>query len=118
MEAQVTFYPAEKPIKVRVGTSLLQAVHKARIAMPTRCGGKASCMMCKIQVEEDSSAALSPPSDAEQRKLGMAELEKGTRLACQCKVLGDAAIRLPENPLKAAIRRQMELKAQESDELW
>lgn len=118
MEVLVTFYPAEKTVKVRIGTSMLQAVHKGRIVMPTRCGGKASCMMCKIQVEDGSAAAVSPPTAAERRKLGMTEIGKGTRLACQCKVLSDAAIRLPENPLKAAIRRQMELKAQESDELW
>lgn len=118
MDAQVTFYPDNKPVKVRSGSSVLQAVHKARIVMTTRCGGNASCLMCKIQVKEDSRAALSPPSAAEQRKLGVEELEKGTRLACQCRVLGDAAIYLLENPLKAAIRRQLELNAQDSDELW
>lgn len=118
MEAQITFYPNKKLIKVTSGSSVLQAVHKARIVMTTRCGGKASCLMCKIQVKEDSRAALSPPSAAEQHKLGVEELEKGTRLACQCRVLGDAAIHLPENPLKAVIRRQLELNAQDSDELW
>lgn len=72
--------------------------------------------MCKVQVDREQASALSPPSAAERRKLGPL-LEQGVRLACQANVRGEAVVRLPEDPLKAAIRKQLERQREEED-LW
>ncbi|MFD3258839.1 2Fe-2S iron-sulfur cluster-binding protein [Paenibacillus lentus] len=115
MELKVRFMPQDKSVKVRPGTTVLRAARNARVHIATRCGGNAGCLMCKVEVEAEHSQALSSPTSAEQRKLGPL-LEQGIRLACQAKICGSAEVRLPEDPLKAAIRRQLE--RQQEDDLW
>ncbi|MEF2964366.1 2Fe-2S iron-sulfur cluster-binding protein [Paenibacillus sp. M1] len=116
MEQQITFLPQNKTVKVRPGTSVLHAAREARVHIATRCGGNAGCLMCKVTVEPGLEAELTPPTAAERRKLGPL-LERGIRLACQARITGPAAVRLPEDPLKAAIRKQLEAQ-QQNDDLW
>lgn len=111
----VTFQPLDKSVKVRPGTTVLRAAREAKVPISTRCGGKAGCLMCKILVEPDQAAALTSPTEAERRKLGY-QIEQGYRLACQAKVCGEGVVRVPEDPLKAAIRKQLE--QQQEDSLW
>lgn len=106
-QTQIEFNPSHKTVKVRPGTSVLRAAREARVHITTRCGGKAACLMCKVKVDPEYSQALMPPNDAERRKLGSL-LEQGYRLACQAIIRGDAKVELPEDPLKAAIRKQLE----------
>ncbi|WP_405116999.1 2Fe-2S iron-sulfur cluster-binding protein [Paenibacillus sp. FSL K6-1217] len=114
----VTFLPAQRTASVKSGISLLEAVRKAGIVLPTRCGGKAGCMMCKVSVEHADAGALRPPGEAEQRKLGSL-LDEGVRLACQAAVWGDVRVHIPEDPLKAAVRRRLEAARRgEAEELW
>ncbi|MNE70843.1 Na(+)-translocating NADH-quinone reductase subunit F [compost metagenome] len=115
MDFHVRFVPMNKMIKVRRGTSVLRAAHEGRVTIKTRCGGNAGCLMCKIEVDPEHASALTPPTDAERRKLGSL-LEQGIRLACQASVCGQAEVRLPEDPLKAAIRKQLEQS--DNDDLW
>lgn len=117
MQEAVTFLPMNKSIKVKPGTTLLHAARRAGVQITTRCDGKAACLMCKVRVEQDESKALLPPTDAEKRKLGRL-LEEGTRLSCQAKVRGALSVHVPEHPLKAAIRKQLERQQQEQDDDW
>lgn len=73
--------------------------------------------MCKVQVDPVHTAALRPPSEAERRKLG-ALLHQGIRLSCQAVIQESLVVHLPEDPLKAAIRKQLELREAEEDKLW
>ncbi len=98
----VRFLPIDRSVHVRPGTSLLDAARRARVNIPTRCGGQASCFMCKVQVE---SGPVSEPNNKELSKMGELHLT-GTRLACQAKVSeSDVVIELPESPLKLAVRK-------------
>lgn len=114
IEAEVTFLPIGKKVKVRPGTTVLQAARKAGIAIVTRCGGNASCFMCKVVIEDDSG--LAPIKDNERRKLAGLE-SSGTRLACQATIQDKVSVQLPPDPLRAAIARQLQ-KQQEDDSLW
>lgn len=116
MGERITFLPSGKTVQVRPGTTVLRASREARIRIATRCGGNAGCLMCKVQVDPKQAVALSPPNEAERRKLGPL-LEQGVRLACQAKVCGEVAVQLPEDPLKAAIRKQLE-RQRDEEELW
>lgn len=107
MTAEITFLPDGKRVQVRPGTTLLDAAGRARVTIRVRCGGKAACLMCKVIVPEQQGLAAMNLN--EQRKLGNLA-EQGYRLACQAKVTGDTIVTLPEDPLKAAIRRQLELQ--------
>ena len=114
MNHEVVFLPAGKKTAVRTGTTVLEAARKAGIYIPTRCAGKASCLMCKITVNP-ADAGMTLPTVAEERKLGPL-LEKGTRLSCQARVTGNMKVTVPEDPLKAVVRRQLERQAE--DDLW
>jgi len=110
---EVTFWPEGRKARVRRGVTLLDAVTRARVQIRTRCGGRAACLMCKVHVEAPQ-AGLSQPSLHEVRKLGSL-LQDGVRLACQTKVLGDAEVTVPEDPLKSAIRKQLAKQQEEDD---
>jgi 2Fe-2S ferredoxin len=109
----VHFYPDQRKIQVRFGTTLLDASTKARVLVRTRCGGKAACLMCKVIIEDQTG--LSPMKLNEELKLGELS-ERGYRLACQACVTGEVHVTIPEDPLKAAIRALL-AKQQEDDEL-
>lgn len=116
MNVQIMFKPSGRRVQVGQGTTLLQAARKAGVYIPTRCDGKAACLMCKVHISPEWAAFASRPNDAEQRKLGSL-LEEGIRLSCQARVQGDVEVTIPEDRLKAAIRRQLELQTMD-DELW
>ncbi|HEY4431289.1 MAG TPA: 2Fe-2S iron-sulfur cluster-binding protein [Paenibacillus sp.] len=114
----VIFQPEGRKAVVNRGISLLEAARKAGVTITTRCGGKAGCLMCKVKIANEEATAVRPPGDIERRKLGTA-LEDGTRLACQAAVWSDVTVQVPEDPLKAAVRRKLEAARRgEEDELW
>lgn len=110
----VTFRPSGKTVTVRPGTTLLAAGWKAGAGIRTRCGGMAGCLMCKVRVLDPH--AVSPMKDMERRKLGE-DAAEGIRLSCQTQVIRDVAVEVPEDPLKAAVRRQLE-RQNEEETLW
>jgi uncharacterized 2Fe-2S/4Fe-4S cluster protein (DUF4445 family) len=114
---KITFLPDGISLDVHAGTTLLDAAGKARVAVRTRCGGQASCLMCKVHVKPDQPAALQQPTAREQRKLGLLPSE-GIRLACQARIVADVTVHVPEDPLKAAIRKKLEDQNRERDQLW
>lgn len=114
---KVTFLPDGRTVEVRPGTSLLDASRRARVHVRTRCGGMASCLMCKVEVAPDQAAALHEPGRAEKAKISPL-LPEGIRLSCQARVRGDVTVTIPEDPLKAAIRKKLEEQQRERDELW
>ncbi|MCV9948002.1 2Fe-2S iron-sulfur cluster-binding protein [Paenibacillus sp. BT-177] len=116
MNVQITFQPSGRCVQVSRGTSLLQAARKAGVYIPTRCDGKAACLMCKVEIAPERAELAGRPNDAEQRKLGPL-LNEGIRLSCQARAQGDMEVTIPEDRLKAAIRRQLERQGLD-DELW
>ncbi|RKP57068.1 ferredoxin [Cohnella endophytica] len=113
---KVTFLPDGRSVSVRTGTTLLDASRRAGVSIRTRCGGVAGCLMCKVCVSDDQAASLHPPTTAESYKLGASLLDEGTRLSCQSRIKGDVTVTVPEDPLKAAIRKK--LAEQQEDDWW
>lgn len=109
---EVTFWPDNKKIGVRPGTTLLDAGRRARVNIRTRCGAKAACLMCKVIVEDQRG--LEPMNQNERLKLG-GQASEGYRLACQARVKADVQVSVPEDPLKAAIRAQL---AKQKEDDW
>ncbi|KEQ26104.1 2Fe-2S iron-sulfur cluster-binding protein [Paenibacillus tyrfis] len=112
MAAKVTFLPDNKTVEARPGTTLLDAARRARVHIRTRCGGKAACLMCKVRVTENVGTGLSEPNRNEALKLGGLQ-QDGYRLACQAKITGPVTVLVPEDPLKSAIRKQLEKQEEE-----
>lgn len=80
-----------KALTVPVGGTLLSTLANQKIFIPSACGGKGSCGVCKVVVKDGGGALL--PTEQTHINRGMAR--KGYRLACQVKVKQDLKIELP-----------------------
>ncbi len=84
---------AAKSPEVSVGSNLLMALSQGGLFLPSACGGKGSCAMCKCQVFEGGGDIL--PS--ERTHINRSEAKDGWRLACQVKVRGPMEIQVPDH---------------------
>jgi len=80
---------------VEGGKTLLNTLADEGIALPSPCGGKATCKQCKVQVLEGGGEAL----ETDQASFSPKELREGWRLSCQCKVKDDIEIQVPDGLL-------------------
>jgi len=83
--------PFNRAVTVEAGTTLLEAVGKARIAIDSACGGDGICGRCKMIVKHgrvggDVSALLTRE-----------EIRRGVVLACQTTVQSDLQVEIPED---------------------
>ncbi|MEJ8544880.1 2Fe-2S iron-sulfur cluster-binding protein [Brevibacillus borstelensis] len=112
--AKITFLPAGKTMKARPGQSIMSVAKAARIVIPQRCGGHASCLMCRVVVV---SGQVSEPSALEKRKMPEADLGNAIRLACQTKVTDkDCTVRIPESKWKSVVQAALEKQRLEEEE--
>ena len=80
----------EKTIKVPAGTTLLNALSAEKLFIPSACGGKGSCGVCKVDVHLGGGSML----PTEEGHITKKEARHGCRLACQLKIKGDMEIEL------------------------
>ena len=92
--AVVTFNQ-EKSFDVHTNTTILQIAQKFDIDIPHYCGGNSRCGTCVVDVIHGSEN-LTPISGVEQMVLGVDKFQKGHRLACQARVLGDVSLSIPD----------------------
>ncbi len=81
-----------KTVTVPGGRPLLAALKDRQIFIPSACGGRGSCGLCKVTVLEGAGPLLA----TETPWLTAAEQKSGVRLSCQVKVRRDLRIRIPE----------------------
>ncbi len=82
----------EKEYLVRGGSSLLASLMSQEVFIPSACGGRGSCGLCKVKVT-DGAGQLLP---TELPWLSEEEREQNIRLSCQLKVKNDMQIEIPE----------------------
>ena len=82
---------------VEGGETLLQILNQQKLFVPSACGGKATCGLCKVTVASGGGGLL----PTEQAFITRQEREQGIRLACQVRVQNDIDVRLPESMLAA-----------------
>ena len=70
----------DKTFEVEGGQTLLNVLLKKGYGVPSPCGGKATCLQCKVQVEEGGGEPLETESNAFSPR----QLKEGWRLSCQC----------------------------------
>ena len=81
----------DKELTVEGGGSVLSSLVKEKIFIPSACGGRGTCGLCKLKVL-DGAGPLLP---TEEPFLDKAERESNTRLSCQVKVRNDLKIEIP-----------------------
>ncbi len=85
----------EEDKRVEGGRSLLSSLMEHEIFIPSACGGRGSCGLCKVKVVEGAGPLL----PTETPHLTGEEVEGNVRLCCQVKVRSDMRIVLPEEVL-------------------
>jgi Na+-transporting NADH:ubiquinone oxidoreductase subunit F len=84
-------------IPINENDTLLNTLGKQKIFVPSACGGKATCGLCKCKVTEGGGEVLA----TEEPFLSEKEKQDGVRLSCQVKVRDDISIELPMDQLNA-----------------
>jgi Na+-transporting NADH:ubiquinone oxidoreductase subunit F len=79
-------------LRTRSGNTLLSTLADNKVFIPSACGGKGTCGVCKVTVCEGGGALL--PTEVNHVNRG--EARQGVRLSCQVKIKGEMKIALPE----------------------
>ncbi len=85
----------EKEWDIQAGSSLLESLSNLEIFLPSACGGKGTCGMCKCRVTKGGRRILPIEAVFFNRK----ECQNYWRLACQVKVQEDIKTDLPKDVL-------------------
>ncbi|PKK39028.1 Na(+)-translocating NADH-quinone reductase subunit F [Clostridiaceae bacterium JG1575] len=91
-ECKLTINDGAKEMVVEGGSSLLTTLAGQKLFIPSACGGKATCGLCKVQVFEGAGPIL----PTEEPYLTAKERENHYRLACQIKVKSNMRLGIPE----------------------
>jgi Na+-transporting NADH:ubiquinone oxidoreductase subunit F len=81
----------DKTLHVHAGSTLLNTLAENNIFIPSACGGKGSCGVCKVDVTEGGGAML----PTELSHISRGEAREGCRLSCQVKVKENMKIEIP-----------------------
>ena len=95
-------------INVQSGGTLLSALAAQKIFIPSACGGKGSCGVCKVEIYEGGGAML----PTEPTHITRREAREGCRLSCQVKVKQDMRIGVPAEIFSV---RQWQCKVRSND---
>lgn len=92
--ARVTFEPSGVTVDVPVDTTVLEASRRARMPLPSTCGGRGTCGDCAVRV---IAGEVAPPGETEAASLRGAPA--GVRLACAVRVSSPLTVR-PVAPVR------------------
>ena len=77
-------------IEANVGDNLLELARRANVAIDAPCSGNGSCGKCRVKLLEGQVDSI--PS----RHISEEDFSAGWRLSCNCKVLGDCTVLVPD----------------------
>ncbi|MBI2434935.1 MAG: NADH:ubiquinone reductase (Na(+)-transporting) subunit F [Candidatus Hydrogenedentes bacterium] len=80
-----------KTLVTPAGSTLLNTLGNNKIFIPSACGGKGSCGVCKVKVMSGGGSLL----PTEESHITRGEAREGVRLSCQVKVKADMQIEVP-----------------------
>lgn len=81
------------PIETPTGRSLLATLKEHHVFVPSACGGRGVCGLCRVKV----LAGAAPCTSREEALLSEADRLAGRRLACQVPVERDLRINIPDD---------------------
>jgi 2Fe-2S ferredoxin len=114
MNVRIKWLPSGTVTRTRVQTTVLAAARQGRIAIPSRCAGKAACLLCVVDARTPET--LTDPTPAEVRLLGEAMRAQGCRLACQARIIADTTIALRPSRLHDAVARLLKNRSDAYDD--
>ncbi len=81
------------------GDNLLELARRSNVAIDAPCSGNGSCGKCRVQLLEGALDSI------KSRHISDEEWEAGWRLSCNCKVVGDCIVLVPD--IASAYRSRM-----------
>jgi Na+-transporting NADH:ubiquinone oxidoreductase subunit F len=81
----------DKELTVNGGSPLLSTLKERKVFIPSACGGRGSCGLCKVKVTEGAGDFL----PTELPWLSDEDKREGVRLSCQIKVKTDMRLEIP-----------------------
>jgi len=84
---------------VHEGVTLFNAAPRADVSIPSQCGGRCACALCRVEVIEGAEF-LSPLVWDEEEHLGNSFHLTRERLSCQCRVFGDVVVKVVAPPVR------------------
>ncbi|MBR2980639.1 MAG: NADH:ubiquinone reductase (Na(+)-transporting) subunit F [Odoribacter sp.] len=94
-KVKVSINGGSRIIETDPGSSLLATLGNEKIFLPSACGGKGACGMCKCQVVSGGGSIL----PTEKGFFSYKQQHEDWRLACQVKVKEDTEMVIPESVL-------------------
>lgn len=91
-DCQIDINEGKRVMTVKGGSSLLSTLAGQKIFIPSACGGKATCGLCKLAVLDGAGPVL----PTEQPYLTADEIKRNVRLSCQVKIKRNLKILIPE----------------------
>lgn len=79
-----------KALTTKAGRTLLNTLAENQLFIPSACGGKGTCGVCKVHVKSGGGTLL----PTEESHISRGEAREGCRLSCQVKVKEDMQIEL------------------------
>jgi Na+-transporting NADH:ubiquinone oxidoreductase subunit F len=89
-DVEININEGQKVLKTASGKTLLNTLSENKIFIPSACGGKGSCGVCKVHVHTGGGSML----PTEEGHINRGEAREGCRLACQVKVKQDMHIEI------------------------
>ena len=77
-------------IECNQGDNLLELARRANVAIDAPCSGNGSCGKCRVQLLEGELETI------KSRHISDEEFAQGWRLSCNCKVVGDCTVLVPD----------------------
>ena len=77
-------------IEANAGDNLLELARRANVAIDAPCSGNGSCGKCRVKLLDGELETI--PS----RHISEEEFSQGWRLSCNCKVVGDVTVLVPD----------------------
>ena len=77
-------------IECNLGDNLLELARRANVAIDAPCSGNGSCGKCRIKLIEGELETI------KSRHISDEEFEAGWRLSCNCKVMSDCTVMVPD----------------------
>lgn len=89
-DIKVSINDGEKEIDARGGKPLLTTLKEGKVFIPSACGGRGSCGLCKCKVKSGAGEVL----PTELPWLSEEERKDNVRLSCQLKAKGDMEVEI------------------------
>lgn len=94
-EVKIDINNGDRVLTTEPGGTLLAALGNQKIFLPSACGGKGSCGMCKCQVQSGAGSIL----PTETGFFSYKQQHEDWRLACQVKVKENIGMTIPDSVL-------------------